>query len=62
MLKPCEPEELLFRVSCCLEKLELKRKIKACSVSKEKRGMAKSSFLGCLHYVKRQTRSSGSSR
>ncbi len=29
MLKPCEPEEMYFRVSSCLEKLELKRKIKA---------------------------------
>ncbi len=29
MLKPCEPEEMYFRVSRCLEKLELKRKIKA---------------------------------
>jgi YesN/AraC family two-component response regulator len=28
MLKPCEPEEMYFRVSRCLEKLELKRKIK----------------------------------
>ena len=28
MLKPCEPEEMYFRVSHCLEKLELKRKIK----------------------------------
>jgi len=28
MLKPCESEEMYFRVSCCLEKLELKRKIK----------------------------------
>ena len=27
MLKPCEPEEMYFRVSRCLEKLELKRKI-----------------------------------
>jgi len=26
--KPCEPEEMYFRVSKCLEKLELKRKIK----------------------------------
>ena len=29
MLKPCEPEELSFRISSCLEKLELKRKVKA---------------------------------
>ena len=29
LLKPCEPEELSFRVSNCLEKLELKRKVKA---------------------------------
>ncbi len=28
MLKPCEPEEMYFRISRCLEKLELKRKIK----------------------------------
>jgi len=28
MLKPCEPEEMYFGVSSCLEKLELKRKIK----------------------------------
>ena len=28
MLKPCELEEMYFRVSHCLEKLELKRKIK----------------------------------
>lgn len=28
MLKPCEPEEMNLRVSRCLEKLELKRKIK----------------------------------
>ena len=27
-LKPCEPEEMYFRVSKCIEKLELKRKIK----------------------------------
>ena len=27
LLKPCEPEEISFRVSRCLEKLELKRKI-----------------------------------
>ena len=27
--KPCEPEELSFRISSCLEKLELKRKVKA---------------------------------
>lgn len=29
LLKPCEPEELSFRISGCLEKLELKRKVKA---------------------------------
>lgn len=29
LLKPCEPEELIFRISSCLEKLELKRKVKA---------------------------------
>jgi signal transduction histidine kinase len=28
ILKPCEPEEMYFRVSKCIEKLELKRKIK----------------------------------
>ena len=28
MLKPCEPEEMNLRVSRCLEKFELKRKIK----------------------------------
>lgn len=28
MLKPCLPEEMYFRISRCLEKLELKRKIK----------------------------------
>lgn len=28
LLKPCEPEEMFFRVSRCLEKVELKRKIK----------------------------------
>ena len=28
MLKPCEPEEMYFRVSRCLEKLEFKRKIR----------------------------------
>jgi DNA-binding NtrC family response regulator len=28
MLKPCDPEEMHFRISRCLEKLELKRKIK----------------------------------
>jgi DNA-binding NtrC family response regulator len=27
LLKPCEPEEMYFKVSRCLEKLELKRKI-----------------------------------
>ena len=27
LLKPCEPEEMYFRVSRCLEKLELERKI-----------------------------------
>jgi DNA-binding response OmpR family regulator len=29
LLKPCEPEELSFRISSCLEKMELKRKVKA---------------------------------
>ncbi len=29
LLKPCEPEELSFRISSCLEKLELKRKVSA---------------------------------
>lgn len=29
LLKPCEPEELSFRISSSLEKLELKRKVKA---------------------------------
>jgi len=29
LLKPCEPEELSFRISSCLEKSELKRKVKA---------------------------------
>ena len=29
MLKPCEPEEMYFRISRCLDNLELKRKIKA---------------------------------
>lgn len=29
LLKPCEPEELSFRICSCLEKLELKRKVKA---------------------------------
>ena len=29
LLKPCEPEELSFRISGCLEKLELQRKLKA---------------------------------
>ncbi len=28
LLKPCEPEEILFRVNNCLQKLEFKRKIK----------------------------------
>ncbi|MCF8127428.1 MAG: response regulator [Deltaproteobacteria bacterium] len=28
MLKPCDPEEMYFRISRCLEKLELNRKIK----------------------------------
>jgi DNA-binding NtrC family response regulator len=28
MLKPCETDEMLFRIERCLEKLELKRKIK----------------------------------
>jgi len=28
LLKPCEPEELSFRISNCLEKLQLKRRIK----------------------------------
>jgi len=28
MLKPCDPEEMYFRISGCLEKVELKRKIK----------------------------------
>ncbi|MDY6857108.1 MAG: response regulator [Thermodesulfobacteriota bacterium] len=28
MLKPCEPEEMYLKVSRCLEKMELKRKIK----------------------------------
>ena len=28
ILKPCEPEEMYFRVSKCFEKLELKRKLK----------------------------------
>jgi len=27
LLKPCEPEEMYFRISRCLEKLEFKRKI-----------------------------------
>ena len=29
LLKPCEPEEMSFRVSKCLERLELNRKIKS---------------------------------
>ena len=29
LLKPCEPEELSFRISSCLEKMELKRKVTA---------------------------------
>ncbi len=29
LLKPCEPEELSFRISSCLEKLELMRKVRA---------------------------------
>jgi len=29
ILKPCEPEEMYFRVSRCLEKLALRRKLKA---------------------------------
>lgn len=29
LLKPCENEEICFRISACLEKLEFKRKIKA---------------------------------
>jgi len=29
LLKPCEPEELSFRISSCIEKLELKRKVSA---------------------------------
>jgi len=29
LLKPCTPEEMYFRVSGCLEKLELRRRIKA---------------------------------
>jgi len=29
LLKPCESEEISFRISSCLEKLELKRKVKA---------------------------------
>lgn len=28
LLKPCEPEEIIFRVNRCLEQLELERKIK----------------------------------
>ncbi len=28
MLKPCEPEEMYFRISRCIEKIELKRKVK----------------------------------
>jgi DNA-binding NtrC family response regulator len=28
MLKPCDPEEMYFRISRCLEKVELNRKIK----------------------------------
>jgi DNA-binding response OmpR family regulator len=28
LLKPCDPEEIFFRVSRCLERLELRRKIK----------------------------------
>jgi len=28
LLKPCEPEEMHFRVSNCLERLELRRKVK----------------------------------
>ena len=28
LLKPCEPEEILFRVKSCLEKHELKRKVR----------------------------------
>ena len=28
MLKPCQPEEMNFRVAACLEKIELSRKIK----------------------------------
>ena len=34
ILKPCEPEEMYFKVSKCLEKLELKRKIKRQQVQK----------------------------
>ena len=34
MLKPCEPEEMYFRISKCLEKMELKRKIKLQLVQK----------------------------
>ncbi len=34
ILKPCEPEEMHFRVSKCLEKLELKREIKLQQVHK----------------------------
>ena len=29
LLKPCESEEISFRISSCLEKMELKRKVKA---------------------------------
>ena len=42
LIKPCEPEEILFRVKNCFQKLELKRKIKLyedilpiCSVCKK---------------------------
>ena len=64
ILKPCEPEEMYFRASKCLEKLELKRKLKlyedilpVCCVCKKIRddsGMApgKGNWIQMENYMK----------
>lgn len=37
ILKPCEPEEILFRISSCLDNLELQRKIRIAYAELERR-------------------------
>lgn len=67
MLKPCDTEELIFRISNCLEKQELKRKIKLyenilpiCSVCKKIRDDAskepgKGEWMTVEGYINRKT-------